>query len=374
MAAETMLDLDALLAPIPGPSPCGPDMLFSPQFDAIQAARLQDDPSLEQGDWVIDLKEADWPFVIAESQKLLTDSTKDLRLGVWLTDALASRQGFAGLNDGYRLLTGLCECHWDDLHPQAEDGDMDMRFGSVSWLASRSIELVRRAPIVNDGKISYGAHAWEQALALEQAVKRAPSDADELTRGKITTDQFDRVRRATPAKFLQAVHADLSACEASVKRFEQVFDARTDSQGPSFARVKDMLESVRAIIERFARDAGVSLGRAAAPPAPVANDESLQRVERMLATPIGEAPGAVAAPQRGGIHTRAQAIAQLNEVADFFERTEPSSPTAYMAKKAASWANMSLHAWLRNVVKNEQELAQLEDLLGVRGQTPEDGN
>jgi type VI secretion system protein ImpA len=66
-----------------------------------------------------------------------------------------------------------------------------------------------------------------------------------------------------------------------------------------------------------------------------------------------------------GIHSRAQAIAQLKEVAAYFEKTEPSSPAAYMANKAARWADMPLHAWLRNVIKNEQELAQLVDLLDL---------
>lgn len=366
-----MLDLDALLAPIPGPAPCGQDMLFSPQFDAIQKAREHDDPTLDQGDWVIDLKEADWPFVIAESQKLLRESTKDLRLGVWLTDALASRHGFAGLGDGYRLLSGLCERHWEGLHPLAEDGDMDMRFGSVSWLVSRSIELLQRAPIVSDGQTAYGAQVWEAALALDQELKRTPDHADDLVRGKVTTEQFDRVRRATPARLFPQLHAELRACEEAVAQFEQVFDARTNAQGPSFRPVKDRLASIRDLVERFARDAGVALtpqpaAAAAALQAPSAPPE---RVEPVFGMPWPASPAAApSAAPREGLQTRAQAIAQLKEVAAFFERTEPSSPTAYMAKKAAVWADMSLHAWLRNVIKNEQELAQLEDLLGVAAQ------
>lgn len=370
----TTLDLDALLAPLAGPSPCGEDMLFSPQFDAIQRAREHDDPSLEQGDWVIDLKEANWPFVIAESQKLLKASTKDLRLGVWLTDALTSRDGFAGLHDGYRLLTGLCERHWDDLHPQAEDGDMDMRIGSVSWLMTRSVELLQRAPVVSDGQVQYGALVWETALALDQSVKRTPANADELVRGKVTTEQFDRVRRATPARFFLKLHADLLACETAVTHFEKVFDERTHSQGASFGPVKDALASIRNIVSRFARDAGVPLEpvtatapAVAAPAAPAAHGEAHGRVDPVFSAPLGTAAALPpAAPrERDGIRSRADAIARLKEVAAFFESTEPSSPTAYMAKKAASWADMSLHAWLRNVVKNEQELAQLEDLLGV---------
>lgn len=372
-----MLDLDALLAPIPGAAPCGQDMLFSAQFDALQKAREHDDPSLEQGEWVIDLKEADWPFVITESQKLLRNSTKDLRLGVWLADALASVQGFAGLDDGYRLLSGLCERWWDDLHPLAEDGDMDMRIGSVSWLASRSVELLRLAPIVNDGQLHYGAQIWETALGLDQAIKRGSSNIDELTRGKVTSDQFERVRRATPAKFFLKLHGELLACEESVAHFERVFDERTNAQGPSFAPVKEGLASIRATVERFAREAGVSFDRnpsvvssatQGAAPTPGSGQQPQGRVEPVFSAP----PVAAAPPPREGVHTRAQAIARLKEVAEFFESTEPSSPTAYMAKKAALWAEMPLHAWLRNVIKNEQELAQLEDLLGIAAARAQD--
>ena len=370
-----MLDFDALLAPIPGPAPCGQDMLFSAQFDALQKAREHDDPSLEQGEWVIDLKEADWPFVAAQSQKLLRESTKDLRLGVWLADALASMQGFAGLNDGYRLLSGLCERWWNDLHPLAEEGDMEMRLGSVSWLASRSVELLRLAPIVDDGQLRHCAQVWETALGLDQAIKRASPHANELSRGKVTMDDFDRVRRATPAKFFLKLHGELLACEQAVAHFERVFDERTNAQGPSFAPVKEGLASIRATVERFAREAGVSLDRhpTAAPAvegaAPNPGSRPQGRVEPVFSTPL-----AVAAPPapRAGVHSRAQAITRLKEVAEFFEHTEPSSPTAYMAKKAALWAEMPLHAWLRHVIKTEQELAQLEDLLGITAARAQD--
>jgi len=68
-----------------------------------------------------------------------------------------------------------------------------------------------------------------------------------------------------------------------------------------------------------------------------------------------------------GLQTRDQALAQLREVADFFRRTEPHSPVAYLADKAASWGEMSLHLWLRTVLKNEETLAGVEELLGVPG-------
>src|ERR1700761_748330 len=101
------LDPAALFAPIHESSPCGADLLFSADFDVIQHARRFEDPSLDQGEWVTEIKEADWPFVVERSGSLLQTQTKDLRLAVWLTEALAIDEGINGLSQGYALLTGL---------------------------------------------------------------------------------------------------------------------------------------------------------------------------------------------------------------------------------------------------------------------------
>jgi type VI secretion system protein ImpA len=67
----------------------------------------------------------------------------------------------------------------------------------------------------------------------------------------------------------------------------------------------------------------------------------------------------------GPIQNRAQALAQLRLVADFFRRTEPHSPVAYLADKAANWGEQPLHLWLRAVVKDDATLGRLEEMLGV---------
>ena len=71
----------------------------------------------------------------------------------------------------------------------------------------------------------------------------------------------------------------------------------------------------------------------------------------------------------GPIAHRAQALQQLQQVADFFHRTEPHSPVSYLANRAVQWGNMPLHEWLRTVIKDGGTLAQVEELLGM-GVTP----
>jgi len=131
---------------------------------------------------------------------------------------------------------------------------------------------------------------------------------------------------------------------------------------PSFRKVKDAYQTVFSLVERFARDAGVLVNpvaaKAAVPELPV------ERAEPSFYTPpVAAEPARAIAPQ--GIQTREQAVAQLREVAAFLRRTEPHSPAAYLADKAAHWAEMSLHEWLGTVVKDHGTLGHIRELLGI---------
>ncbi len=133
---------------------------------------------------------------------------------------------------------------------------------------------------------------------------------------------------------------------------ERAVDARLGVEGPAFSAAREALEGA---IHFFAPLAGgaASGEAAAAVAAGGARSEGMG------------APAAHGAPLAEVLHNRAQALAQLRLVADFFRRTEPHSPVAYLADKAASWGEQPLHLWLRAVVKDPATLASLEDLLGA---------
>lgn len=352
------LSFDRLLQPVSGDDPCGEDLLFSAEFDRIQEARRFDDPSLDQGEWVTELKEADWRQVVELSTRLLSERTKDLRLAVWLTEALAKTRGFAGLRDGYTLAAQLCEAFWSGLHPRADEEDLEYRTGSVAWLATRSRQLIREIPLVDEAAGGYGYVDWEVATALTEATRRDPDHADELSEGKVTQEAFEAARKATPAEFHVALLQDVVSCQQALARLSDVLDAKAGEHAPSFRQAREALEAVRALVERFvgkpaAPAAGANEAGQAATPAAVSRAE---------APAVGGQGGAAAG---GPIRTRQQALAQLREVADFFRRTEPHSPVAYLAARAAKWGEMPLHAWLRTVVKDDATLSQIEELLGV---------
>ncbi|PPE70404.1 type VI secretion system protein TssA [Caldimonas thermodepolymerans] len=353
-----------LLEPICEDRPCGEDLSFSSEFDTIRELRREDDPTLEQGAWVTPLKVADWKAAEAMCADLLRTRTKDLRLAAWWCDAAARNRGFAGLAEGLELCTRLCERYWAGLHPLAEDGDVEQRIGNLGWLLQRLRVLVQLLPVTRspDGSLTLADLA--AARALQAQIDRNPEDAERLAENRVTLERFMKSLRDTAPAHLQQTLDAARRCEAALQDLQRTLDGLLGDEGPGFSAARDALAAAVHEIERLARETGMlAAGPASEGPTSPAPDgpPASVAVAAAAAHPVDEGP----------IRTRTQALARLREVAEFFRRTEPHSPVAYLAAKAASWGEMPLHVWLRSVLKDPGALAHLEELLGVEAAGPE---
>ena len=319
-----MLNLDRLLAPVSADKPCGDDLAFSSEIDAIVRARQADDPSLEQGAWVTDLKEADWKFVARQCAQLIETRSKDLQLAVWLAEAAARTDGLRALGDSLLLVAMLCERYWDGLYPLPDDDGVERRIGNLAWLAARI------APWLRDVPLTEGTHGH----ALREFDVARMEGGDGLLK-------LEGARQRTSATFAANLMRDCEHCAAAIDRLEKSVDDVLGADGPSFSAARSGLESLVLFVKPALREA-----------VPVAADV------------VVAAPVHVTAPA-GPLQSRAQALAQLRAVAEDFRRTEPHSPVAYLADKAAHWGEQPLHVWLRAVVKDDAAFAQIEETLGV---------
>jgi type VI secretion system protein ImpA len=161
-------------------------------------------------------------------------------------------------------------------------------------------------------------------------------------------EELEAARRKSSRAFYEVLMNDLDHCAAALADLERVVDDRIGQDGPSFSAAKAALQSVIHFVTPSARESGAVA--TAGPDAPVDVTDS------------EPAPRAISS---GPIQNRAQALAQLRIVADFFRKTEPHSPVAYLADKAAAWGEQPLHLWLRAVVKDDSTLSRLEEMLGV---------
>ena len=110
-------DLEALLAPIPGDAPQGIDIredfsatspynrLRDARSEARDAERGQD-----TGDRRTRATRRRSGAAVRElALKTLTETTKDLEVAAWLTEALVRSHGLAGLAAGAQVMAGLAE-------------------------------------------------------------------------------------------------------------------------------------------------------------------------------------------------------------------------------------------------------------------------
>ncbi len=348
-----MFSIAQLLNPISVTQACGEDLSFSNDLDAIAKARIHDDPTLDQGEWVVALKEADWPFVAARCAQLIESRSKDLRLAVWLAEAHAKTRHFRGLGDGYALLAGLCEHYWDGLYPVPDEGQYEQRVGNLFWLLTRTPQLVKEIPVTDGAGGGYSMADYD--AARQRAAGAAGPDqwgVEKIDNGP-TVVQLDAARRQNARPFNDTLLADAEYCLDSLLALERVVDARLGADGPGFGAARDALRNAVDFLAPLATaPAGTGTG--------VAGHNAAGD-----ATAPGGRTGAAAPAAGGPPLSRGQALAQLRQVADFFRRTEPHSPVAYLADKAAGWGEMPLHLWLRAVVKDPGALAQLDELLGA---------
>jgi type VI secretion system protein ImpA len=351
------MNIDELLLPISESSPCGEDLSFSTEFDAIAELRRQDDPTLDQGEWVTALKVADWPAVQARCSELLAKRSKDLRLAMWFGEAATLNQGYVGLQQGLDLCAQLCTQYWEAMHPLAEDSDLEQRAGNVGWFLSRIVGLSTAAPVTRGKSGSYSLQQMHSARSLQATLDRSIDKTASPNTEVLTLDKFNRALRETPKDTLRDSVSALQSCQAALSAWQTIIDAKMGSEGPSFVKAREALATALHEVQRLAKEMGAATAAA---------DTGASSMENAA----GEKSGTHAAPASGQgtggpLRNREQALAQLRDVAAFFRATEPHSPVAYLADKAVHWGDMPLHLWLRSVVKDAGSLAHLEELLGV---------
>jgi type VI secretion system protein ImpA len=341
-----MFTLEQLLAPVSDKHPCGEDIAFSSELDAIATARQADDPSLEQGAWVTTLKEADWKFVANRCAELIETRSKDLQLAVWLAEASAKTLAFRGFGDSLLLIGALCERYWDQLFPMPDEDGFEQRIGNLCWIAARAPQLIRAIPITEGAGSAFSISDFDGMRARAAGEGEARAGAE-----------LEAARRHSSRAFYQALLRDIGHCTEAIGKLERVLDFRLGPDGPGFSAARTAIQGVMHFVAPAAREAGAVADGSGA-------DAAANWAANQAAAPHN-------AGATGPIQTRAQALGQLRLVAEFFRRTEPHSPVAYLADKAADWGEQPLHVWLRGVVKDPGSFAYLEELLGMQKSPPQ---
>ena len=353
-----MIDIAALVKPIPGPSRAGVSLRYEPEYDRIREARRDEDPNLPQGVWQHDLKRADWNEVIGLCSTALAERSKDLQIACWLAEALVHRDGAVGLVEGLEIITGLCDAFWPDLFPAIDD-DMTARLAPLEWLDGRLPQAIYTLPLTRSGAIEAVSFSWTDYVNAQRRESVRGEEADAVTAATVLASA-----EATPTSFYEDLRERLRQAAAAVDRLKAKLTEYCGREAPGFGHLYEAIANLAGFVAAaLAGRDGAPTPAAVPPPAP-------------LAETIPEAgAGADDAPlsnDRIQIRSREEAYRLLMQIADYLFTVEPHSPTPYIVQRAASWGMLPLHKLLVELTKGSNDLTTLFELLVIgKGGDPE---
>ena len=366
------LELEGLLKVISDEAPCGIDCSFSNEFYAIKKARIQDDPLLEQGDWVAEPKQADWAFVSSQSIELLTEKTKDIRLYGWLLEAWSNLYGFEGIAKGLELTQQSLTEFWMLLHPEIAEDDLDQRLGLLQGLINQLPVLIKKTAITNTA-ISYSLMDYDALLHQQNLRRKHAEDYDDVPTNT-SLEQFEQELFNTSKSFQYKNYQAFLEILKQWNILREVLDGLMGVDAPSFAAIESQLESLHSNLKKIYKTEAFGLQPAMATADSVEEKSAVdQQTSTQLTEHIAVAASAINQPFQPHIQShvanREQAMQVLQEISDYFQLNEPHSPVSYMLQKTIKWSQMPLHEWLAQVIKHEDPLEAVHEILGVQRNT-----
>lgn len=312
--------LQTLLAPVGEAAPTGEDLEYDADFMALERAAA---PKAERamGDAVKAAEEPDWDRVTVLAEGLLA-RTKDLRVAVHLSTAWMRSGGLSGWANGLALIRGLLEQYWEGVHPQLDaddDDDPTARVNAIVPLgdAMSVLGYFRSTPFVQSPRL--GRFSLRELRIANGSLKISSDEGSEDLPSM--TDLEACCMDCSVADLTASLDAVTQIMEHG-KAIDAIFNDHVGTAGPDLkALLSDSYELKKFITaQAAARSPGGDS---------VADDEGESAAEGGG----GSAASGVAA-SAGRIQTPEDVKRRLDELCDYYARTEPSSPVPLLLRRA----------------------------------------
>jgi type VI secretion system protein ImpA len=366
-----MIELDLLVKPVSGESPCGPDLDLDGDADYLNffaaAEPLLPKSYFEVTDAEGNKKRFD-PNSInfggeLEKAKPLLARTRDLRLVVFLAKIAILARDLTSFARCLEAIAVLLDQHWTEVHPRLEDGELSQRLYTIEALdvVPTVIMPLQFQPLLNNRR--YGAISYRTCLIAKGEV--LPREDDLV----IDRAMIDQVFDGADFDQLKATTTDIVALSGILARIEKTWSEKSGS-----ATVIN-LERLRSVTDGMS----ITLGEAVRRRDPAAAAIALPEPEVVE----GASAQAIAASHPGHrVASMAEVAAALDGVARYFRKFEPSSPALLLVLQAQQMLGKSFVEALRILVPSHTEAAAInigrdrffdlpiERMAGLLGQAP----
>jgi type VI secretion system protein ImpA len=303
-----------LIEPITPEHPCGvnlEDTELLSSFDAFRLfgqARPLDAPAEPDEKRVPKPRESpEWVEIRDKALEALTQS-KDLRLLAHLGTALLRTDGAPAFFETLNVASRWLEMYWTQTYPMVDE-DAILRRNALNCFADPMavVDALRRVPLVRSRQ-----HGTFSLRDLDIATHQlSPGDAD----AQVDENQIKAAFGSMPLAELAQLHESVAGAIASLNKIDaSMRDAAGSDATPSFDALAKPLAKMNQLLR----------AQLAAHP------------ERVVTSGVDAADSGVdeGVSADGLVKSRQDAIRALDAVADFFRRTEPSSPIPLFLARA----------------------------------------
>jgi type VI secretion system protein ImpA len=348
-----VLDIQSLIAPIPGESPAGEDLRqdFSATapFQRLRDLRGQirsQERAADAEDEAAAQPIAEWRQVIEGGTELLAQRSKDLEIAAMLIEGLARVHGYAGLRDGFRLVQALVDQHWDGLHPQPDEDGVATRLRPITGLNGEGaegtlIQPVRKIPMIRGQQASYGL--WQIAQASDIAALDPDRREQRLAAGGVDLDAVRKAAGEMDATAAATLIADIAGAREAFQQLCAALDQRCGREAPPSSNLRMVLEA--------AHDAAVLVLGDRVPAQLATTEGAMEAAAAAPAPAAGSAARSAAAP--GEIRDREDAFRLVETAAAWFRRMEPQAPISYTLQESVRRARLPLPELLQELIRDE---------------------
>jgi type VI secretion system protein ImpA len=379
MPLSVDIDPEAFSAPIGGDFPAGENLQASGEGKAVRASlrdlreearrieRRADEGDTSDGGWPA--ARSVWAEVRDGGLDVLRNRSRDLDIAALTIEALARTDGFIGLAAGFAITRTMVESSWSELFPipDPDDGPAD----EEAVVEERTLPLQRLVGMESEGLLvpailhipltqsrsdeQYALCHWRSSRDLlneqnEEKLKLA------VERGAVSPAQFEQAAASTPLPHLKDVYLEL---REAAEQWELLSNSVSNCSGGAAVLpagpIRDLFEECDAAIRTFAP--------AAIPPPEPTADESGDG-----ATDEPGAEGEGGGGRLGAPTGRAEALSQLESIADFFERHDPHSLVGAQIRNVVRLGRLPREAYYRELLRDEAALSLLFRAAGMDGE------
>jgi len=334
-------------------APSGPDLAYDDVFLALERAlepHLPDGrtPAFNEVDWS---KHVDWNAVYGLAEPL-AKRTRDIRIVVPLARALLAREGLPGFATGVMVLRDIVENLWESAHPELEPLDEGLpptRTNVLNTLGDEQsvVAQLRTTLLVRDRQAgSFSYRDYLIASGKVEPVAEAEED-DEEGGDRPSLSQIEGALQSMEAGAAQNLCESIEqACTDMVAVDRFVTDALGASFSPDLGALIGLLKEMGATVRSLCGLDAVSETAEAAGEEGVAADGQ----------PRVGVPGTIA--------SRQDALKALEQIADYFEKAEPSSPVPLLIRRAKRMISMNFLELLEDL--NPDAVSPVRHIVGVK--------